>query len=67
MPAQKLHHLRQILRDYESALVCFSGGVDSTFLLHIAAQELGERCYALTAVSPTLARSEREDAVALGQ
>lgn len=63
---QKLERLRDIVRGYGSALVCFSGGVDSTFLLRVALDELGERCHALTAVSPTLARSEREDALRLG-
>jgi uncharacterized protein len=62
----KLDRLRAIVRGYESALVCFSGGVDSTLLLAVAAAELGERCFALTAVSETMARAEREDARRLG-
>lgn len=47
-------------------VVAFSGGVDSAFLLAVAAEALGDRCYAVTAVSPTMARSEVEDARALG-
>jgi pyridinium-3,5-biscarboxylic acid mononucleotide sulfurtransferase len=63
---EKLESLRAIIRDYRSALVCFSGGVDSTLLLKVAAEALGERCWALTALSETMARSEQEDAVRLG-
>jgi uncharacterized protein len=62
----KLERLRAIVRAYESALVCFSGGVDSTLLLRVAVDELGERCFALTAVSETMARAERDDARRLG-
>src|SRR5215831_10472092 len=62
----KLDRLRAIVHGYGSALVCFSGGVDSTFLLKVALDVLGDRCHALTAISETMARSERADAVRLG-
>jgi uncharacterized protein len=64
-PAEKLEKLRGILAGYQSALVCFSGGVDSTFLLRVAHDVLGDRCTALTAVSITMAASERTGAAAL--
>jgi uncharacterized protein len=64
---EKLDRLRGLLGGYRSALVCFSGGVDSTFLLKVAHDVLGERCTALTAVSITMAASERKGAVDLGR
>jgi uncharacterized protein len=59
--------LRAVIGDYRSALVCFSGGVDSTLLLRVAHDVLGERCLALTTVSVTMAESERRAAVDLAQ
>jgi uncharacterized protein len=38
----KLDKLREILQSYGRTLVCFSGGVDSTFLLRVAADTLGD-------------------------
>jgi len=62
---EKLERLRALLAGYESVLCAFSGGVDSTFLLFVAHRQLGDRCVALTTVSPTMAQSEIEDARAL--
>lgn len=61
----KLVELRETLTDYGQVVVAFSGGVDSAFLLKVAADALGERCHAVTAVSQTMARSEVADAIAL--
>jgi uncharacterized protein len=66
-PAEKLARLRGVIGEYESALVCFSGGVDSMFLLRVAHDVLGDRCTALTAVSVTMAASEREAAAELAR
>jgi uncharacterized protein len=54
----KLDALRDLLQGYGRVVVAFSGGVDSAFLLKVAADTLGERCHAVTAVSETMARSE---------
>lgn len=62
----KLQALRARLTEETGELVvAFSGGVDSAFLLAVAANVLGERCHAVTAVSQTMARSEIADAKAL--
>ena len=57
--AAKHERLRAEIAGAGSALVCFSGGVDSTLLLRVAHDVLGDRCVALTAVSITMAASER--------
>jgi uncharacterized protein len=61
----KLDAMRAQLRGLGSALVAFSGGVDSTFVLKIAVEELGERAVALTAISESVAPEERAEAKAL--
>src|ERR1700744_4286906 len=45
-----------------SALVAFSGGVDSSLVAALAARALGERALAVTAVSPALASGELDGA-----
>jgi len=61
--AEKHARLRGLLTDFGSALVCYSGGVDSTLLLKVAHDVLGDRCVAMVALSPTMAASERSAAL----
>ena len=62
-----LDRLAGILREMGSVLVCYSGGVDSAFVLAVAHRVLGDRCIGMTAVSPSLADFEREEAVTLAK
>ena len=55
--------MKERLSSFSSALVAFSGGIDSAFLLKVAAGCLGERAVAVTARSPSLPQSELEQAI----
>jgi pyridinium-3,5-biscarboxylic acid mononucleotide sulfurtransferase len=58
----KLARMKEDIAAAGSALVAFSGGVDSTFVLAVAAEVLGGRAVALTAHSPSVPKAEREEA-----
>lgn len=58
----KLTKLQEFISSYDSALIAFSGGVDSTFLAKVAAGVLEERVLLVTATSCTYPASELEDA-----
>ncbi len=64
---EKVNRLKEILRNLESTLVAFSGGVDSTFLLKIAHDVLGEKAVALTAISPSYPAFELEEAIEIAK
>jgi uncharacterized protein len=65
--APKLERLYAVLKELGSALICYSGGIDSAVVLAAAQRVLGERAVGMTAVSPSLPESERVDAARLAR
>lgn len=59
---EKFFKLKKYLRGLESLAVAFSSGVDSTFLLKVAHDELGEKVLAITANSKFFPRREIDEA-----
>jgi uncharacterized protein len=58
----KLDAMRELIRSQGSVLVAFSAGVDSTFVLQVAHEVLGEKAVALTALSASMAPEEQKEA-----
>ena len=64
----KQKQLREFLEEMESVVVAYSGGIDSTLLLKLAYDSLGdERVVAITAVSPSVPQHEVEEAQAIAR
>jgi uncharacterized protein len=61
----RIAQLEELIRPLDSAVVAFSGGVDSSLVAALASRALGERALAVTAVSPALATGELDGARAV--
>jgi uncharacterized protein len=64
---EKEQQLRRLLRELQSVLIAYSGGVDSTYLALVATQELGPAALCVMGISPSVARSQREEAEQLAR
>jgi pyridinium-3,5-biscarboxylic acid mononucleotide sulfurtransferase len=59
--------LRGLLRASSPLVIAYSGGVDSAFLLAVAAEAIGERCLGVIADSPSLPPQALTDALELAR
>ncbi|MFE4104748.1 ATP-dependent sacrificial sulfur transferase LarE [Almyronema epifaneia] len=62
MVAEKLAKLQSIFRTMDQALIAYSGGIDSTLVVKVAQDILGDRALAVTAASPSLMPEDLEEA-----
>lgn len=60
---KKLQVLKKYINDLESVAVAFSAGVDSTFLLKVAHEVLGDKVIAFTAKSPLFPERELNETI----
>jgi len=59
---EKLENLKELLKSYGGVAVAYSSGVDSTFLLKVASEVLGEKAIAVTGISCVFPQRESVEA-----
>ncbi len=59
-PEDKEQSLHEFLRRYRSAVVAFSGGVDSSYLAYAANQVMGDAAQVVTALSPSVSELQQD-------
>ncbi len=66
-PDAKLDRMRATFAPMRSLIVAFSGGVDSTLVLKVAHDALGDSVLALTTTSPTMPDEDRDSALRMAR
>jgi pyridinium-3,5-biscarboxylic acid mononucleotide sulfurtransferase len=63
----KVEKIQSMLRSMGSVIVAYSGGIDSTLMLKLAHDTLGERALGITAVSASMPEQEQQEAVEIAR